>query len=250
MRIAVAGATGRIGRRTMAALRRDGHTPIAISRSDGVDVYTGAGLGAALAGADAVIDATNALTADPGETVAFFRTATTSLLAAEERAGVGHHVLLSIVGIDRVEGNAHYRGKLAQEEAITASPVPATIVRCTQFFDFPLMIASWTREGDTVTLPPLLMQPIAPDDVAGMLAQAAAGPPQGRFEAAGPETQDLIDMARRSFASRDEDVYIVPTRDGPMGTAMAGKVLLPAKAARLAPTTFDQWLASGAAKEA
>ena len=119
MRIAVAGATGRIGQRTMAALRQAGQTPVPISRSGGVDVLTGAGLDAALAGAETVIDVTNTTAADPEETVRFFHTATVSLLAAEQRAGVGHHVLLSIVGVELVPDNPHYRGKIAQEALVT-----------------------------------------------------------------------------------------------------------------------------------
>lgn len=245
MRIAVIGATGRIGQRTVAALRRAGHEPVPISRSTGVDVVTGDGLDAALTGVDAVIDVTNTATADPGHTIEFFRTATTKVLAAERRAGVGHHVLLSIVGVDKINGNAHYLGKRAQEELVEQSDLPSTIVRATQFFDFPLLVASWTSDGDRVTLPPLLMQPISPDDVADVLAEVGAGAPVHRIDIAGPETQDLVDMARRSFAARGELVRIVPAWTGMFGVEMAGNALLPGPDARLAPTTFDEWLASG-----
>lgn len=247
MRIAVAGATGRIGQRTMAALRQAGQTPVPISRSGGVDVLTGAGLDAALAGAETVIDVTNTTAADPEETVRFFHTATVSLLAAEQRAGVGHHVLLSIVGVELVPDNPHYRGKIAQEALVTQGPVPATIVRATQFFDFPLMVTSWNRDGDTVPLPPLLMRPISPDDVASVLAEVAVAGPQPGFEVAGPDNQDMIDMARRSLASRGETLRLVPTWDGPLDTAIAGNVLLPGARARITPTSFDDWLSSGAA---
>jgi uncharacterized protein YbjT (DUF2867 family) len=250
MRIAVVGATGRIGRRTMAALRRDGHEPVGISRSGGVDVFTGSGLDAALAGVDALIDAANTPARTSEETIRFFATATANLLAAEERAGVGHHVLLSIVGIHKVPGNPHYAGKRAQEALVEKGPVPATIVAATQFFDFPLMVAGWTREGDTVRLQPLLMRPIAPQDVAEILAEVAAGPPSGRMEIAGPQNQDMIDMARRSFAARREQVELVPGWGGPLGSEMAGEVLLPGPGARIAPTTFDEWLASGEAQAA
>ncbi|MEN3359782.1 MAG: hypothetical protein V7637_3764, partial [Mycobacteriales bacterium] len=209
------------------------------------DVLTGAGLDEALAGVDAVIDASNTPATDENEVVRVFRTMTANLLAAEQRAGVGHHVLLSIVGIDGVEGNPHYAGKRAQEALVKQGRVPATIVAATQFYDFPLMISSWTRDGDTVPLPPLLMQPLAPDDVATALVAVATGKPQGRVEIAGPETQDMIDMARRSFAARGESVRIVPTWDGLFGVTMAGNVLLPGPDARLTRTTFEQWLASG-----
>ncbi len=242
MRVAVVGATGRIGRPTVKALRYTGHEPVEISRSRGVDAFAGEGLDEALAGVNAVIDASN--TAADSEN--FFRTITANLLPAEQRAGVGHHVALSIVGIDRVENNAHYRGKRAQEAAITQGPVPWSIVAATQFYDFPLMIALRSRDGDTVTLPPLLMQPVAPEDVANVLADVAVGPARGRLELAGPRPEDMVDMARRSFAARGELVDIVPTWDGPVfGLEMAGNVLLPGPDARLSRRSFEQWLASG-----
>jgi uncharacterized protein YbjT (DUF2867 family) len=246
MRIAVVGATGRIGRITVELLEGAGHEPVPISRTGGIDVTTGAGLDDALAGAEAVIDAINLAGADGDETAALFRTATTNLLAAERRAGVGHHVLLSIVGIDRVPDNAHYQGKRAQEEAVADGGVPWTVVAATQFYDFPLMIASGSRDGDTVTVPPLLMRPIAPEDVASVLVEAALGEPRGRLEIAGPHTEDAVDMARRSFAARGELIGIVPTWDGGrFSTSMAGNVLLPGPDARLFKKTFEEWLASG-----
>ncbi len=248
MRIAVIGATGRIGRLTVDSLVRDGHDAVPASRSHGVDVTTGAGLDAALADVDAVIDVTNTQATDPGETVEFFSTATNNLLSAEKQAGVRHHVLLSIVGVDRIKGNAHYVGKRAQEELVENGGVPATIVRATQFFDFPLMVASWSGQADTVSLAPLLMQPIAPSDVAAVLAEVAAGQSQGRMpDLAGPGPQDLIDMARRSFVARGETVEIVPTWQGIFRSGMSGEVLLPGADARIAPTTFDEWLAAGGA---
>jgi uncharacterized protein YbjT (DUF2867 family) len=249
MRIAVVGATGRIGRRTVNALRAAGHAPVEISRRHGVDVRHVEQLTDALRDVDAVIDTTNVVTADPAETVAFFRIATRNLLAAGSRNGVKHHVVLSIVGVDRVVGNAHYEGKRVQEALTGQADVPATIVAATQFHDFPLMVASWTRRGDTAPVPPLLMQPIAPGDVADILAEVAAGAPRGRLQIAGPETQDLVDMARRSFTARGEQVKLVPTWAGTFGVEMAGTVLLPDDGARIAPTTFDDWLRSGGATE-
>ena len=245
MRIAVVGATGRIGRIAVGLLKRAGHEAVPISRTGGIDVVTGVGLDDALAGAEAVIDAINMAGADRDETVALFRTATTNLLAAEQRTGVRHHVLLSIVGIDRVPDNVHYQGKRAQEAAIVDGPVPWTIVAATQFYDFPMMVASRGRQGDTVTLAPLLMRPIAPVDVAKSLVEAAAGEPLGRIEVAGPHTEDAVDMARRGFAARGELIRIVPTWDGVFGTSMAGNVLLPGPDARLFKKTFEEWLASG-----
>src|SRR5262245_41197088 len=128
MRVAVAGASGRIGSLTVAALRRDGHEVIPLSRTHGVDVVAGTGLDRILAGVDAVIDATSTEAATEAEAVGFFATATANLLAAERRAGVGHHVVLSIVGVRTVPGNAHHAGKRAQEAAVEAGPIPYTIV--------------------------------------------------------------------------------------------------------------------------
>lgn len=247
MRIAVAGATGHIGALTVAVLERDGHDVVRIARSLGVDLFTGDGLDEALSRVDAVVDATNATATDPDEVLAFFGRTTANLLAAEQRAGVGHHVLLSIVGVHRTEGNAHMAGKRAQERLIEAGPVPWTIVPVTQFHDFAAMVASWSESDGVATIAPLLVQPIAPADVADVLAEVATGEPHGRYaDVAGPETQDLVDMARRTHAVRGHEVRLVPTWSGTFGPSMAGNVLLPAEGARLMPTTFDVWLAAGA----
>src|SRR5580704_2058714 len=147
-RIGVAGGTGLVGRHVMEALRRAGHEAVALTRASGVDLVAGDGLADALRGVRAVIDVTNTPATDADETRAFFGTATRNLLAAEEQAGVGHHVALSIVGVDRVQGNAHYAGKRLQEELVKDGPVPATIVRATQFHEFAAMVVSWTRRGD------------------------------------------------------------------------------------------------------
>jgi uncharacterized protein YbjT (DUF2867 family) len=243
MRIAVAGATGNIGALTVAALERAGHHVVRISRSLGVDLTTGDGLDAALTGVEAVIDATSYTAADRDDAVAYFGTTTRNLLAAEERAGVRHLVLLSLVGVDRIEGNAHYAGKREQERLVTEGPVPWTIVRVTQFHDFAATVTSWTEQDGVATIAPLLVQPIAPADVAAILAEIAADTPQGRYrDVAGPEPQDLVDMARRTNDARGHVVKLVPTW-ALLGPEMAGDVLLPGEGARIAPTTFDEWLA-------
>ncbi|MGR6915666.1 SDR family oxidoreductase [[Actinomadura] parvosata] len=243
MRIAVAGATGNIGALTTAALERDGHDVVRISRSLGVDLVTGEGLDAALAGVDAVVDAVNGPAGSREEAVGYFAAATRNLLAAEERAGVRHHVLLSIVGVHRVEGNAHYAAKREQERLVEAGQVPWTIVPATQFHDFAEMVAGWTEQDGVSTIAPLLIQPIAPADVAEVLAEVAVGEPQGRHaDVAGPETQDLVDMARRTHQARGREVKLVPVWSGLFGTEMAGDVLLPGKDARITPTTFEEWL--------
>lgn len=171
MRVAVIGATGLVGRRTGVALRETGHEVVAVSRSNGVDVLDGTGLDAALGGVDAVIDVTNTPETDPDAAERFFGTATTNLLGAERRAGVRHHVLLSIVGLDRARGNGHYDGKPRQEQLVEAGSVPWTIQRATQFFDFAGMVVGWATTDGVATVPPLLVQPVAVADVAAVLAE-------------------------------------------------------------------------------
>lgn len=244
MRIAVAGATGNIGTLTVTALERAGNDVVKISRSLGVDLTTGAGLDAALDGVDAVIDATNGPVGSPAEVVAYFGSTTRNLLAAEHRAGVRHHVLLSIAGAARVADNAHYAGKREQERLVAEGPVPWTIVPATQFHDFAEMVAGIGEHDGTAPIAPLLVQPIAPADVAAILAELAVGAPQGRYrDIAGPDTEDLVDMARRTLEARGRKVKLVPTWSTVFGLSMSGNALLPEADARLAPTTFTEWLA-------
>jgi uncharacterized protein YbjT (DUF2867 family) len=246
MRIAVAGATGNIGALTVAALKREGHDVVGMSRSLGVDLVTGDALDDVLAGVEAVVDVTNGPATDPAETVEYFGAVTRNLLAAEHRAGVGHHVVLSIVGIDRVEGNAHYAGKREQERLVAGGPVPWTIVPATQFHDFAAMVVSWTERDGVAMIAPLLVRPIAPGDVADILAEIAAGQPRGRYvDVAGPDQQDLVDMARRTYAARSRAIKLVPTWSGPFSVELAGDVLLPGEDARIAPQCGYRPFANG-----
>lgn len=246
MRVAVAGATGNIGARTVAYLEHRGHEAIRISRSLGVDLMSGEGLEAVLDGVEAVIDTISSPPASQEETLAYFGTTTRNLLAAEERANVRHQVLLSIVGIDRVQGNAHYVGKREQEHLVAQGDVPWTIVPATQFFDFAELAAGWAEVDGVAEIAPLLIQPIAPDDIAAILAELSLGPPQARYaDVAGPDTQDLVDMARRTHQMRGRDVKLVPTWSAMFDETMAGNVMLPGERGRIAPTTFEEWLAAG-----
>ena len=221
MRIAVVGGTGAVGRHVVAALKGNGHEAVVVSRSHGADAFTGKGLDEALRGAAAVVDVTSLEVPDALESKRFFGTVTRNLLAAEERAGVHHHVLLSIVGLDRIAGNAHYEGKKLQEALVAASPVPWTIQRATQFHEFAGMVVEWTRNGDTATVPPL----------------------RRIVDLAGPQAEDLFDMARRTVAARGEKVRLIPSwRNTIYGPDAAGEVLLPPTGARIAPTSFDDWL--------
>jgi len=210
MRIAVIGGTGVVGRYTVEALQRERHDTVVIARACGADITTGEGLDHALLGVDVVIDVANIQAADAETTRNLFAAATRNVLSAEQRAGVRHHVLLSIVGIDRLEGNAHFDGKRRQEQLLSNSPVPVTIQRVTQFHEFAWQVVQWTRQGQVATVPPLLVQPIAAADVGEVLAEIATGAPRGRAtDLAGPEPQDLVDMARRTLAARGE-----PLRNG------------------------------------
>ena len=215
MRIAVAGATGHIGALTVSALAGHGHDVVRISRSLGVDCLTGEGLDEALEGVEAVVDATNSTATDRAEAVASFGTITRNLLAAEQRAGVRHHVLLSIVGVDRVEGTRTTR-------ASGSRSVSSPMVRCRgrscpppSSTTSPRWSTSWAERDGAATIAPLLVQPIAPADVANVLAEVAAGEPQGRYpDVAGPEPQDLVDMARRTNEVRGHHVRLIPAWSG------------------------------------
>lgn len=155
MRIAVAGATGNIGARTVSFLERDGHDVVRMSRALGIDLLTGDGLDAALEGVHAVVDAISSPPISPAETRDYFATTTGNLLAAEKRMGVRHHVLLTIVGISRLSGGtAHYDGKREQERLVEAGTVPWTIVPATQFHDFAALAAGWTEHDGVATIAP------------------------------------------------------------------------------------------------
>ena len=248
MRVGVAGATGHIGALTVAALERKGHEVARISRALGVDLLTGSGLHESLEGVETLVDCTSTAATDVDEAVAYFGTITRNMLAAEQKAGVRHHVLLSIVGIHRFKGNAHCAGKREQERLVEAGPVPWTIVPATQFHDFAAMVVGWAEHDGVATIAPLLVQPIAPADIAEVLAEVATAEPQGRYpDVAGPKTEDLVDMARRTNEVRGHHVRLVPTWSGVLDLSWVGEVLLPGERARLASTTFDDWLAAGAA---
>lgn len=247
MRVAVVGASGQVGSYTVTALERGRHEVVRISRSTGVDVRSGTGLTEALTGVDAVIDTTNIASRDEAEIVDFFGTGSRRLLTAEQQAGVRHHILLSIVGLDNGQRVPHYSGKREQERVVTAGPIPWSIVRATQFHGFAAGVAGFAEQNGVATIAPLLVQPIAPADVAEVLAEISTGAPlHATVDIAGPETQDFVDMARRTFAARGQHVKLVPTWRGFFDTSMAGEVLLPGPDVRIAPTTFDDWLAAGA----
>ena len=251
MRVAVAGGTGLVGRHVVAELREAGHEPVVLSRAAGVDLRNGEGLGDLLRGVGAVVDVTNTATVDPEAAREFFGGVTHNLLEAGQAAGVRHHVVLSIVGVDRVEGNGHYAGKRLQEQIARANETPTTIVRATQFFEFAEMLVGWTRRDDSAVVPPLLIQPLAPRDLGRVLAERATGDPADTtIEVAGPEPQDLVDMARRVLAERGQTLRLRPSWRGPFGAEMAGEALLPSGEPLITATTFDEWLTQATSTQA
>ena len=187
MKIVVIGGTGLIGSKVVAKLRERGHEAVPASPATGVDTITGAGLAGALAGAQVVVDVANSPSFEDAAVLDFFRTSGRNVLAAEQAAGVGHHVALSVVGADRLPDSGYLRAKIAQEELIAASGVPHTIVRATQFFEFLGTIADGVTVDGVVHGSPALIQPVAADDVAAALAEVAvAGPVNGVVDLAGP----------------------------------------------------------------
>src|SRR5437762_12186819 len=186
MKVVVLGGTGLIGSKVVNLLHSDGHEVVAASPSQGINSITGEGLTEALTGAQVVVDVTNSPSFEDKAVMEFFETSTGNVLAAEAKIGVGHHVALSIVGSERLSASGYLRAKMAQEKLIKASPIPYTIVRATQFFEFVGGIAQSATEGQTVRLPPVLMQPIVSDDVAAVMADVAlAEPLNGTFDLAG-----------------------------------------------------------------
>ena len=202
MRVAVAGGTGLAGRHVVDSLTRAGHESVVLSRSSGVDLVTGAGLAAALAGADAVIDGSNVTTTKRAVAERFFTATTTHLRDAAAAAGVGHYVLLSIVGVDRVD-LGYYAGKRRQEQLLAAGPVPWTVLRATQFHEFAEQVLERLR-GPVAVVPAMLTRPVAAAEVADALVEAVtAGPADGyATELAGPEVLWLADLARLVLSRR------------------------------------------------
>jgi uncharacterized protein YbjT (DUF2867 family) len=244
MKIVVIGGTGLIGSKLVERLRDAGHDAVPASPDTGVDTYTGKGLEQALEGAQVVVDVSNAPVWEDEAVLDFFQTTTRNILAVETSAGVSHHVVLSIVGTDRLPDSGYFRAKLAQEEAVKAASVPYTILRATQFFEFLGRIADSSTEGDTVHLPPVLVQPEAADDVAAALADVAVGAPvNGIVELAGPEAFRFDELARRVLRAKNDPRRVTADVHARyFGAQLDEHSLAPGDNARLAPTRFEDWL--------
>ncbi|MGW7041857.1 SDR family oxidoreductase [Streptomyces avermitilis] len=241
MKIAVIGGTGLIGSQVVRNLNAAGHEAVPHSQSTGIDVISGQGLDEAVAGADVIVNLTNSPTFDEASP-AFFRTSMDNLLAAGRKAGVGHFVILSIVGADQVPELDYYRAKVLQEDILAAGPIPYSIVRATQFMEFMDAVLSWTADGDTVRLPATPIQPIAAKDVADAVAEVAAGTPlNGKRNIAGPEVYSLDELGRITLSHKGDSRTVVTDPTAGMFAAVKGDVLTD-KNAHLAPTHYADWL--------
>jgi uncharacterized protein YbjT (DUF2867 family) len=244
MKIVVIGGSGLIGKKVVMILRQRGHDVVAASPSSGVNTVTGGGLAQALAGAQVVVDVANAPSWEDNAVLAFFETSGRNLLAAEAIAGVGHHLALSVVGTDRLLASGYFRAKMAQENLIKASPIRYTIVRATQFFEFVGGIAQSATEGQTVRLPPVLMQPIVSDDVAAVMADVALDAPlNGTVDVAGPEPIRQDDLVRQFLnATGDSRTVITDPKALYFGISVNDQSLTPGDNPRLGATRFADWL--------
>lgn len=241
MKFAVFGGTGLIGSKVVKKLNAAGHEAVPHSQSTGVDVISGQGLDQAAAGADVVVNLTNSPTFDEASP-AFFQSSMDNLLAAAQKGGVGHFVVVSIVGADQVPELDYYRAKVLQEEVLAAGPIPYSIVRATQFMEFMDAVLSWTADGDTVRLPATPIQPIAANDVADAVAEVAAGPPlNGIRNIAGPEIFTLDELGRTTLSQKGDNRTVVTDATARMFAVVKGDVLTD-KAAHLAPIRYTDWL--------
>jgi uncharacterized protein YbjT (DUF2867 family) len=243
MKIVVIGGTGLIGSKTVAILRQGGHEVVAASPNTGVNTITGEGLSPAMAGAQVVIDLANSPSFEDKVVLEFFETSGRNLLAAEAAAEVRHHVALSIVGIDRSQ-NGYFRAKVAQEKLIVASGIPYTIVRSTQFLEFLGAVAASSADGNVVRISPCLFQPIAAEDVAASVAEAAlAAPRNGIVEIAGPERAPFNEIVARYLKAVGDPREVVSDPEARyFGGRVEERSLVPLGEARLGRIGLDEWL--------
>ncbi|WP_250034659.1 SDR family oxidoreductase [Paractinoplanes maris] len=244
MKIAVLGGTGLIGSQVVQLLREHGHDAVPLSPSNGVDVITGEGLDQAFKGVDVVVNLTNSPTFDEAS-IDWFRTSMTNMVEAAGREGVGHAVILSIVGVDQVPELDYYQAKVLQEEVLKGSGLPYSIVRAGQFFEFMKSVLSWTVDGDTVHLPATPVQPLASAEISREVAQVAAGRPlNGIVNIAGPEVFPLDELGRIALAAQGDTRTVVTDPAAGMFGAVKGDVLTAPADAVIAKQTFREFLAA------
>ena len=243
MKIVVIGGTGLIGSKLVANLREQGHKAVAASPRTGVNAVTGEGLAEALEGASVVVDVSNPPTLEGSAAREFFETSGRNLLAAEGEAGVGHHVVLTIVGMEELPGNPYFRAKVVQENLVEESSIPFSLVAATQFFEFTKSIADEATDDDKVRVAPVLFQPIAGDDVARAIGRVSVGEPlNGRVEVAGPEQFQMDEFFREALASWGDPREVVtdPHADY-FGTELRERSLVPDDGAALGAIRYRDW---------
>jgi uncharacterized protein YbjT (DUF2867 family) len=246
MKIVVIGGTGLVGSQVVKILNEGGHEAVPHSKSSGVDLVTGRGLPEALAGADVVVNLTNSPTFDE-DSLTFFEESMDNLLAAAGAAGVGHAVILSILGAELVPDLAYYRAKVLQEDMLKVGPVPYSIVRATQFFEFVGPAMSWTSDEAAVRLPATLIQPMAAADVARAVAEVSVGTPlMGTRNVAGPDVFTLAELGRITLAAHDDPRPVVVDETAGLFAAVSGNALIAKDGddAALAEAAYQDWLSS------
>jgi uncharacterized protein YbjT (DUF2867 family) len=243
MKIAVIGGTGLIGSQVVSILNASGHEAVPHSPESGLDLLSGRDLPEALSGADVVVNLTNSPTFD-GAALVFFQKTMDNLLTAAKATGVRHVVILSIVGADLVPGSAYYRAKVLQEDILKAGPVPYSIVRATQFFEFMNAVISENADETTVRLPSILIQPMASADVAQAVADVSVDPPlRGTREIAGPDVFPLDELGRITLAAHGDHRVVVTDNNAGMFGPASGDALISQDGAAIAKTSYREWLA-------
>ncbi|MCU1527721.1 MAG: 3-beta hydroxysteroid dehydrogenase [Frondihabitans sp.] len=245
LKIAIAGGTGTVGRLVVAAAKAAGHETVVLSRTNGVDLMSGIGLADAIAGADSVIDVSGPSSQSTAESVRFFGDVTRNLLSAEQKAGVAHHVAISIIGAAAVDSN-YYAGKALQERLLQERAGGWSMIRTAQFHEFAALLVQHGKVGPLQVVPTMRSQPVAAAEVADALLALATGEPQGLVpDLAGPRQELMADLVRRFLAATHQPrpVLQVPL-PGAWGRALRNGTLLPSPDAQLGHQTFDDWLAS------
>jgi uncharacterized protein YbjT (DUF2867 family) len=244
MKLVIIGGTGLIGSKLVKTLREHGHEAVPASPDTGVNTLTGEGLAEALQGAAVVVDVSNSPSFDDAAVMEFFTTSTRNLLGAARAAGVAHYVALSVVGTDRLTESGYFRAKIAQERLIEGASLPYSIVHATQFFEFIKSISAAATEGNTVRLAPVLIQPMAADDVAKAVGRIAVGAPvNGVVEVAGPEPFRLDALVREGLrAKQDPREVIADPSARYFGAILGERTLMPGDGARLGDVRFRDWL--------
>jgi uncharacterized protein YbjT (DUF2867 family)/nitrite reductase/ring-hydroxylating ferredoxin subunit len=250
MKIVVVGGNGRIGSKLVSMLTRDGLEVVAASRRSGIDVVSGEGLAEALTGALVVIDVTDLPSFEDVAVINFFKASTHNLITRAAAAGVAHYIVLSVVGTGRLLQSGYFRAKMAQEKLVRESSLPYTIIQTTQFFEFLGAIADAATYGNAVRLPPVLIQPIAADDVARAIARIAMGTPlNSTVEVGGPEPFYLDGLIQRVLGARNDSREVIGDPHARyFGAELSQRSLVAGDEAELGETRFDEWLGRAPAR--